>query len=153
MSAATTHLADSTMLQWQDWQKAPAALLEAIDSGLHSANLAAAPLDEVQALVCSVHDAAGRLLGGALGRTWGQCAELQQLWVCAEQRRQGLGSALLMRFEALAAQRGCTQIYLETFSFQATGLYLRHGYREVSALRGFPQGIVKYLLQRPLDPA
>lgn len=153
MSSASQPLADPSALQWQDWQTAPAALLEAIDSGLHSANLAAAPLDEVQALACSVHDAAGRLLGGALGRSWGQCAELQQLWVCAEQRRQGLGSALLMRFEALAAQRGCTQVYLETFSFQAPGLYLRHGYREVSALRGFPQGIVKYLLQRSLDPA
>lgn len=118
-------------------------MLDALDSGLHAANLAAAPLDEVQALAC----------WPPAGRSWSQCAELQQLWVCAEQRRQGLGSALLTRFEALAAQRGCTQGYLETFSFQAPSLYLHYGCREISALHGFSQGIVKYLLQRPLDPA
>lgn len=117
-----------------------------VDEGLGAANLAAAPLHEVQALASLAHDAAGRVLGGAIGRTWGQCCELQQLWVDPAHRGQGLGAALVWAFEARAAERGCRVFYLETFSFQAPRLYAALGYEVRSAIEGFGPGLVKYLM-------
>jgi hypothetical protein len=35
----------------------------------------------------------GTVVGGAIGRTWGECCELQQLWVSAELRSTGIVDA------------------------------------------------------------
>ena len=124
----------------------PADAAQVVDEGLDSANAAAAPLHEVQPLASLMHDAAGRIIGGAIGRTWGQCCELQQLWVEPALRRQGLGAALVRAFEARATERGCRVFYLETFSFQAPRLYAALGYEVRSAIEGFGPGLVKYLM-------
>ena len=88
----------------------------------------------------------GRTIGGAVGRTWGRCCELQQLWVDAEHRKLGIASQLLRRFEARAASRGCDVFYLTTLSFQAPGFYRKHGYATLGEIRGYPQEIAKYLM-------
>ncbi|WP_295647126.1 GNAT family N-acetyltransferase [uncultured Methylibium sp.] len=121
-----------------------------VDQGLGDFNEAAAPLHQVQPLACYARDAQGTVIGGAVGRTWGSCVELQQLWVDAARRRQGLGAQLLLRFEALAIQRGCRLAYLDTFSFQAPSLYARLGYVKVSTIAGFAPGIEKYGMQKVL---
>lgn len=122
-----------------------------VDAGLDAFNTAAAPLHQVQPLSCFVRDAQGRVLGGAVGRTWGACAELQQLWVDEARRRQGLGARLLWAFEARARERGCRTAYLETFSFQAPALYRDLGYEVRLALEGFAPGIVKFTMVKSLD--
>ncbi len=139
MSAYTLHLHDDTL---------PANDARVVDDGLGDANLAAAPLHEVRALGCFAHDDAGRVIGGAVGRSWGECCELQQLWVQPERRGGGLGTALVRAFEARAVARGCRLFYLETFSFQAPEFYQRLGYETVHAGTQFPHGIVKHLMQR-----
>lgn len=53
----------------------------AVDSGLDGFNAAAAPLHEVRALAVFARDASGAVLGGAIGRHWGEACELQELWV------------------------------------------------------------------------
>lgn len=121
-----------------------------VDKALGLANEAAAPLHEVRPLACFAHSSDGSLLGGAIGRTWGICCELQQLWVVQEHRRQGLGAALIRRFEAAAQARGCKTAYLETFSFQAPALYRSLGYEVRLALHGFSEGIVKYTMVHAL---
>jgi GNAT superfamily N-acetyltransferase len=121
-----------------------------VDSGLGEANGAAAPLHEVRPLACFARDADGVVVGGAVGRRWGACAELQQLWVRADLRRQGLGAQLVRGFEALAAQHGCTTVYLETFSFQAPRLYASLGYEMRHTIEGFGHGIAKHLMVRRL---
>ena len=134
----------------------PAAAAQVVDAGLGQANAAAAPLHEVRALACFAHDegankigkVSGTVIGGAVGRSWGACAELQQLWVHADHRRAGLGTELLRRFEARAAERGCSLFYLDTFSFQAPAFYPKLGYAPVLANPAFAQGIVKYTMQR-----
>jgi ribosomal protein S18 acetylase RimI-like enzyme len=122
-----------------------------IDTGLGEANAAAAPLENVQALACLARDDADRVIGGAIGRTWGTCCELQQLWVEPAHRRRGIASRLVREFERRAEARGARTFYLETFSFQAPGLYRSLGYSERLALRGFAPGIVKYTMVRELD--
>ncbi len=66
-----------------------------VDKGLGDFNVQAAPLHEVQALSCFVRDEAGHVIGGAIGRCWGQLCELQQLWVEASYRGKGLGVGLV----------------------------------------------------------
>lgn len=121
-----------------------------VDDGIGAFNAAAAPLGGVMPLACFARAADGEVVGGAVGRTWGECCELQQLWVSEARRREGIGAALLARFEARAAQRGCRTVYLDTFSFQAPAFYRGRGYAAAAELRGFPDGIVKYLLVKPL---
>ena len=124
-----------------------------VDDGLDAFNRESAPLDGVAHLTCVARNNRGDVIGGAVGRTWGACAELQQLWVAHAYRRQGIGGRLLRMFEARAAARGCTTCYLTTFSFQAPRLYRASGYRVASEIRGFPQEIVRYELVRTLVAA
>ena len=119
---------------------------EIIDAGLDASNLAAAPLNQVRPIACIARAPSGEVVGGAVGRTWGECAELQQLWVAPEHRRGGIGSRLAKLFHARARARGCRALYLATFSFQAPAFYQALGYKPVAELRGFPGGIVKYLM-------
>ena len=119
-----------------------------VDAGLGAANEAAAPLHEVRRLACIARTADGTVVGGAVGRTWGECCELQQLWVEPAHRRRGLGAQLVRAFEGRAQQRGCRTFYLDTFSFQAPRLYRSLGYEVRLELRGFGHGIVKYTMVR-----
>jgi ribosomal protein S18 acetylase RimI-like enzyme len=121
-----------------------------VDSGLDEANNAAAPLHEVRPLSCFARDASGQVVGGAVGRRWGRCCELQQLWVHASHRRQGVGRQLIHAFEARAQSHGCTSFYLETFSFQAPALYESLGYSVAYEHAVYPHGIVKYVMVKRL---
>ena len=122
-----------------------------VDQGLDAHNEAAAPLHEVRPLGCFARQADGSVIGGALGRTWGECAELQQLWVDAAFRRRGHGAALVRRFERAALTRGCRRCYLYTFSFQAPELYRALGYVAQMQIDGFAPGITKFTMVRELS--
>ena len=119
-----------------------------VDGGLDASNGAA--FDDVRPLACFLRDAAGAVLGGAVGRRWGECAELQQLWVRPDLRRQGLGAQLVRAFEQQAAARGCVRVYLETFSFQAPRLYRSLGYEMRHTIAGYGPGIQKHWMLHEL---
>lgn len=70
------------------------------------------------------------------------------LWVADGWRRRGLGSALLGRVETEVAARGCSAIYLDTFSFQAPLFYARHGFETLLVIAGFPGGATKHLMRK-----
>lgn len=126
----------------------PAEPARVVDDGLDAFNLSAAPLHEVRGLSCFARDVSGAVVGGAVGRTWGLCCELQQLWVAAAWRRKGLGARLVTSFEARARERGCRNFYLETFSFQAPSLYQSLGYEVRLTLRGMAPGVAKHVMVR-----
>jgi len=117
-----------------------------VDAGLDAHNNAAAPLHEVTPLSCFARLPSGEVIGGALGRTWGRCCELQQLWVAERHRDQGIASRLLRQFEERARTRGCDTYYLTTLSFQAPGFYRKHGYATAAEISGYPLGITKHLM-------
>jgi ribosomal protein S18 acetylase RimI-like enzyme len=121
-----------------------------VDTGLGESNGLAAPLHEVQPLSAFARLTTGEVIGGAIGRTWGACCELQQLWVNPQHRRRGLGARLVREFEARAEARGCTTFYLETFSFQSPSLYRSLGYEVALELEGFSPGVVRYTMVRHL---
>lgn len=122
--------------------------LLAIDAGLEQHNYAAAPLSEVKQLAAFAAEASGQVVGGAIGRTWGKCCELLQLWVAPEHRTAGVGSRLLQEFEAHARARGCNTFYLTTLSYQAPDFYQRHEYVVLAQITGYPNGITKYLMHK-----
>jgi GNAT superfamily N-acetyltransferase len=124
----------------------PADATGVVDQGIGEHNDSAAPLHQVQPLASVARDAQGQVIGGAVGRTWGQCCELMQLWVQPEHRLHGLATELMRAFETRAAERGCRVFYLETWSFQALGFYQGLGYELRLAIEGFGPGLVKYSL-------
>ena len=132
------------------WPREAAAV---VDLGLDTHNNTAAPLQDVQALACIAQDADGSVRGGAMGRTWGQCCELQQLWVDETLRLQGQGRRLMQAFEQAAMARGCTTFYLDTFSFQAPDFYRALGYQPVLTLSGYTGGVEKYTMLKRLSPS
>src|SRR5688572_21268460 len=85
----------------------PQELWRVVDTGLAEFNEQAAPLQDVQSLSAFARLVNGEVVGGALGRTWGTCCELRQLWVHPEYRRRGLGARLIRKFETRAEERGC----------------------------------------------
>lgn len=135
-------------IDFADLDDPPQTVLDAVDEGIERHNRAAAPLHDVRPLACIARDADGRVIGGAVGRTWGSCCELLQLWVDPGWRRQGIASRLLERFERHAAGRGCRIYYLTTLSFQAPAFYLKRGYAALAEISGYPGGISKYLMHK-----
>lgn len=94
--------------------------------------------DEVE-LAIFVREA-GRIVAGISGWTWGDCCELQSLWVEPGLSGRWLGARLLAAAEAEAAARGCTQTVHFTWAFQAQALYERAGYELVGRVADFPSG-------------
>jgi RimJ/RimL family protein N-acetyltransferase len=133
-------------VSYADFDDPPPDLMRAVDDGLEQFNQGAAPLGDVRPLASFAHGSTGDLVGGAVGRTWGRCCELQQLWVASGHRERGIASRLLRRFEHAAAARGCSVYYLTTLSFQAPDFYRRHGYASLAEIRGYPQDITKHLM-------
>lgn len=126
----------------------PEDALRLVDAGLEAHNHAMAPLADVSPLAAFAAEPSGQLVGGAVGRTWGRCCELLQLWVAPEHRSRGVGSRLLGEFEARARERGCNVFYLTTLSYQAPAFYRKHGYEELARISGYPDDIVKYLMHK-----
>lgn len=122
-----------------------------IDQGLGDFNESAAPLQDVRVLSCFARNEAGVVLGGAVGRTWGLCCELQQLWVNPAFRRQGIGAHLVREFHQAAEARGCSTFYLETYSFQAPGFYRALGYEAKLAIEGYATGVTKFTMVRQVS--
>ena len=135
-----------TQLQFTLHDDPAAADAAVVDQGLGDANERAAPVSGVKRLACFARLPDGRVVGGAVGRTWGECCELQQLWVDAAHRRKGVGTLLVREFERGAAGRGCTTFYLDTFSFQALEFYRSLGYEPKLEIPGFPESITKYVM-------
>ena len=85
-----------------------------------------------------------------MGRTWGDCCELQQLWVTPAMQKQGIATRLVRAFEAHASTRGCRHFYLYTFSFQAPDFYRKMGYATACELDVYPHRITQHLMRKTL---
>ena len=138
-----------TVTLHDDGAPEPAASL--VDSGIGRYNSTHSSADQTRPLAAIAVSADGTTLGGAIGRTWGACCELRLLWVDDEQRQRGVGRALMAAFEQRARERGCTLVYLDTFSFQAPAFYRALGYACAHEISGYAPGVVKYTMTKTLD--
>jgi GNAT superfamily N-acetyltransferase len=99
------------------------------------------------AFVVRDHD---RIVAGICGNTWGGVCEVRQFWVEESRRGRGLGTALFHAAEQEARRRGCTQIVLMTFSFQAPSFYERQGFEVVATVEDHPRGHRNLLMRKCL---
>ena len=116
--------------------------LEFLETQIRREASAAMELAEEVDLAIFVREA-GEIVAGVSGWTWGDCCELQSLWVKPGLRGRGLrglGSQLMAAAETAAAARGCTQALHFTYGFQAPKLYERIGYNLVGRVKDFPAG-------------
>jgi len=101
-------------------------------------------------LAVLVKDEAGKVLGGLWGMTGWQWLFVHLLWLPETLRGAGLGRDLLGRAEAEALARGCGNVWLDTYSFQARSFYEKLGYTVFGTLEGYPAGHRRYFLQKRL---
>ncbi|MBB1255256.1 GNAT family N-acetyltransferase [Streptomyces sp. OF3] len=94
----------------------------------------------VTELTVRITDADGELLGGLSGWNWGRCGGIEMLWVREDTRGQGVGARLIAAAEEEARARGCEQMIVSSFTFQAPPFYAGLGYRETGRIEGLPGG-------------
>ena len=121
-----------------------------IDRELTAFNAAATGADDEAGLSVRAVDADGTLVAGLTGWTWGGRAGINTVWVRDDRRRAGWGGRLLRAAEEEARRRGCTEISVASFSFQAPDFYRRHGYSDTGIRDGIPGGHVDHHFWKPL---
>jgi len=98
-----------------------------------------------------LRDEEDRIRGGVLSEFWAGWLHVKFLWVDEECRRHGWGTKLLEAAEATARERGCGNVHLDTFSFQAgPDFYRRFGYEVFGVLEEHPAGHTHYFMRKRL---
>jgi GNAT superfamily N-acetyltransferase len=95
-------------------------------------------------------DSTGVVVGGILGHTRWRWLYIAKLWVDEGARGHGLGRRLMAAAEDLALSRGCTDVSLDTFEYQARPFYEKLGYELFGTLEGYPPGSRQYYLRKRL---
>lgn len=124
--------------------------IAALVQGLTAFNAAHLDGEVPDYLLITIRDAEGALVGGLLGATYVQWLQIQVVWMEDALRGAGYGSQLMALAEQEALRRGCSNAFVETFSFQALAFYERCGYKVFSGLPDFPPGGARYALTKAL---
>jgi ribosomal protein S18 acetylase RimI-like enzyme len=109
-----------------------------LEDGLYDYNVEQTGSDDGKWLSIFVRDDKGEIVAGLHGWTWSGACRVQTLWVHKDLRHQGYGRRLLAAAEQEARARGCEQILLDSFSFQAPLFYQKLGYEIIGTLEDFP---------------
>ena len=144
------------LTSWPPWSSASRTIrirldIEVLETQIRREASAAMGLGDEADLAIFVRDA-GRVVAGISGWTWGDCCELQSLWVEPSLRGRGLATRLIAAAEAEAAARGCSQTVHFTYAFQARALYERNGYELVGRVEDFPSGTDVLWYRKRLNP-
>lgn len=118
--------------------KADSALDQLLNDELDKFNAAAtsgvAPAEELTVRV----EQDRVVVAGVSGWTWGQAAGIAMTWVREDHRGTGVGTSAMAAFETEAKRRGCTHVFVTSFTFQAPGFYQRLGYKEILRWESVP---------------
>ncbi|MFH8619896.1 GNAT family N-acetyltransferase [Streptomyces sp. NPDC017979] len=132
-----------------------AELDQCLSDGLDAVNFPATGTTAADqtSLSVKVLDAAGGVVAGLTGWTWGGLFGIDKVWVREDSRRDGWGGKLLLAAEEEARRRGCDRACVSSFTFQAPGFYQRHGYVETGRTLGFPGGAEDVHMYKSLVPS
>jgi GNAT superfamily N-acetyltransferase len=122
-----------------------------LEDRLYEFNSTVTRITDGELLAIFVRDERDRIVAGICGNTWGGGCEIRQFWVEESRRKQGLGTRLLVAAEQEARRRGCRQIVLTTFSFQAPVFYTKRGFKTLATVDDYPRGHQSLLLRKHLD--
>jgi GNAT superfamily N-acetyltransferase len=126
--------------------------IELLEANIRREASVAMGLDDEVDLAIFVRDA-GQVVAGISGWTWGDCCELQSLWVAPHLRGRGLATQLIAAAEAEALTRGCSQTVHFTYQFQAQALYEQNGYELLARVEDFPLGTDALWYRKRLEAA
>jgi len=113
--------------------------IRSIYDGLSAYNAEQLGSDDGKSLTIFVRDDTGGIVAGLHGWTWCGACKVERLWVRQDLRRQGYGQRLLAAAEQEARARGCAQLLLDTFSFQAPLFYKKLGFEVIGVTEDFPR--------------
>lgn len=102
-------------------------------------NEAAGGPSQSELLAVTVRDPSGAVVGGLWGRT-GYGFLFVELLALGPAKGHGLGRAVMELAEAEARRREMTGMWVDTFTFQAPGFYLKLGFWEYGRITGYPPG-------------
>jgi len=128
------------------------AEVEFLEDRLYEFNASTTGIDDGRMLGVLLRDESGSIVAGAAGHTWRETCELRQVWVAAAERGRGLGRRLMGEAEAEAVRRGCRQLVLTTYSFQAREFYRKLGFEVVAEVPEYPRGHSHLVLRKRLRP-
>lgn len=117
---------------------------------LYDYNAEQTGVDDGQWLAIFIRDDQQTIRAGIEGWTWCGSCYIRTVWVHQDWRGQGVGTKLLQAVEQEAIKRGCQQIVLESFSFQAPGFYQQLGFEVFAILDEHPRGHQHHYLRKPL---
>ncbi len=121
-----------------------------IEKGLSSYNHEQVGESQYKKLNVVMREPNGKILGAVRGETYWGWMFIETLWVDESVRGKGYGTKLMNIAEDEARQRGCSNSYLDTFSFQAKPFYEARGYVVVGEIPEFPAGHSRYFLAKKL---
>lgn len=119
---------------------------------LRAYNMAQAgdPKPEAIALLVRSEDS-DEVIGGLYGEIFYRWLFIELLAIPDQARGQGIGSQLMNMAEEVAREKGCTGIWLDTFSFQAPDFYRKHGYSQFGKLDVYPAEHKRLFFQKRLQ--
>lgn len=97
-----------------------------------------------------VKDENGEILGGLYGRMIFRWMFIELLSVPEQGRGQGIGSKLMAQAEALAREKNCYGLWLDTFDFQAPEFYRKLGFSQFGEIVDYPPGHKRHYFQKRL---
>ncbi|MEL1086376.1 MULTISPECIES: GNAT family N-acetyltransferase [Pseudomonas] len=97
-----------------------------------------------------VKDQNGEILGGLYGRMIFRWMFIELLSVPEQGRGQGIGSKLMAQAEALAREKNCYGLWLDTFDFQAPEFYRKLGFSQFGEIVDYPPGHKRHYFQKRL---
>ena len=112
-----------------------------------------APYNEALGIAWDVRDIVlvateGEPVGVARGVVIGGVGELKELLVRKDHAERGIGSRLLIEFEARCRALECHKLRLETAEYQARPFYERHGFVAAVTLSGDRFGRDWYVMEK-----
>ena len=123
---------------------------EAIFTMLNDHNQRNGPPPSYRPFALLLRSAEDKTIGGLYGRTSYDWLFIEALVVPEQLRHLRLGHTLMDQAEAIARQRNCVGIWLDTFSFQALGFYQKLGFTEFGRLEDRPRGYTHHFMQKRL---
>ncbi len=111
-----------------------------LEDRIYEFNCAQTGQDDGQQFAFFIRNEQQEIIAGISGWTWARACEIRTLWVHADWRGHGYGSALLEAAEKEARAHGSQVIFLSSHSFQAPAFYQKHGYELAWQLEDFPPG-------------
>ena len=87
-----------------------------------------------------------KVIGGAVGYCSLAWYYLDDLWLDASYRHQGVGTRLIKEIEKFAKIQNCLGIRTETWRFQARDFYEKLGFHVYASFDDFPPGSTEYYL-------